>query len=69
MYATGVGLPVDIVVTRARLVIAGRGAIKCDRAAAHAFVTRYPLLSRMEVSTVRLLPDGTEILGPWTGEF
>lgn len=62
------GLPTQIVVTRARLLVAGRGAIKCDLAAAHAFAERHPLVSRVEVGTVRLLADGTEILGPWGPE-
>jgi len=59
------GLPAIICVPRARLVVAGRGSIKCDLEAARAFAECYPAVTRVEVSTVRLLENGTEVLGPW----
>lgn len=55
-----------IEVRRARLVIPGRGAIKCDladaRRVAHGVA---PDKAYVEVSEVCLLADGTEVLGPW----
>lgn len=59
------GLPAVIVVSRARLIVGGRGPIKCDLQAARDFAASYPHACRVEVSTVRLLENGTEVLDPW----
>lgn len=58
------GLQDAITVTRHRAVMP-HGTLKgIDRATAVALVARHG--GHVDRSTVRLLPDGTEILGPWT---
>lgn len=48
---------------RSSVVIDGYGRVKCDRASAVMLARQYG--GRVEVSTIRVFPDGSEHLGPW----
>lgn len=51
------------VATRSSVVIDGFGRLECDRTAAIALAREYG--GRVEVSSVRIFPDGSEHLGGW----
>jgi len=56
----------EIKVRRSRLVVVGVGSIKCDyREALRVAEGADPERVYVERSTVWLMPDGTEVLGPW----
>jgi hypothetical protein len=55
-----------IEVHRTRLVVVGRGSIKCDLEDARRVAAGVdPSRVYVERSSVALLDDGTEVLGPW----